>query len=222
MEKLTKGLKAKNEIVTRATEVFNRRGINTTLNELAGEMDQSISYICNHFRTKDHLFVAIAQRYEDELQELLQTFGMAGGFDLTIMVRHFSAVMDLQYAYRSAIIAVFSSSNTQKVLFHQVTRSFNTSRKNIRQFAEVLVATGYMRANVLEPQTFDVFKFQFVNLFMAWLVNLELFDYEAGFDAMKPVYLEGLVNILLPHMTEKGQAEYHCLDFVDLAKNPLI
>ncbi|MCC6412838.1 MAG: TetR/AcrR family transcriptional regulator [Saprospiraceae bacterium] len=217
MEKLTKGLKAKNEIITRATEVFNQKGIHTTLNELAEELGQSISYITNHFRTKDYLFVAIAQRYEAQHKEINVRFNEEPGFNLNKVVRLFSAIMDNQYTYRCSIIAVFASSNSQKALFQQVNESFVNSRNNIRQFVEALVATGYLDPRALSPTAYEVLKFQFINLFMAWLVNLELFDYEMGYEAMKPIYLEGILNCLLPHMTPFGSEAYSKLNFTKLS-----
>jgi hypothetical protein len=82
---------------------------------------------------------------------------------------------------------------------------------------EALVATGHLEPSVLLPEAYEVFRFQFINLFMAWVVNLELFDYDRGYEAMKPVYLEGIVNCLLPHMTPFGREEFNRLKFKELA-----
>lgn len=213
MVKTTKGLRSKQEIVATATDILNRKGIQTTLRELAAEMGQNISHITNHFRTKDHLIKGIAEAYEEAFQATLARFGNNENLDFETVKRLFSAVMDVQYAYRSAIIAVFASSNSQKVLYNQTMQSYARNRDNIRAFAEALVAAGLIERSILEQPAFAVFQFQFVNLFMAWLVNLELYDADKGYAGMKPVYLEGIMRCFWPHLTPEGRTAFDALRF---------
>ena len=96
MSKLSKGQLSRKKIINDAREVFNRKGSQITIQELALELGEGVSYITNHYRTKDHLIVAIAGEYEEKYYEILAK----NGYDLSTMekvARFVSAVMDLQY-----------------------------------------------------------------------------------------------------------------------------
>lgn len=212
ISKTNKGRKTKEEIIAQAKEVFNQKGISITLSELAGELGHGLSYITNHFRTKDHLFVAIAQAYEIQFQAILLRYDAQPGISLLKIAQIFSDIMDQQYAFRCAIIAIFASSSSQKVLYKQVAESYPNNKAGIRELTSTLVETGYLEPKILEEESHEVFNFQFVNLFMTWVVNLELYDQEKTFKQMKPIYLRGILQCFLPYLTPSGKQALEALD----------
>jgi AcrR family transcriptional regulator len=213
MGKTKKGQKAKLEIVTQSRDVFNRRGIHITLGELASELGLGVSFITNHFRTKDHLIVAIAEEFNTRNQEIEKLFSGIPEFSLQRYARHFSAMMDNQYLHRCAIIAIFSYINAEKELFREIREYYPRSKDSVRLFVKGLVAEGYLEPSILQRKGYDNFSFQFVNLFMSWVVNHALFNVDKTYDEMKPVYLAGIMSSLRPYFTEKGRLEYEGLNF---------
>jgi AcrR family transcriptional regulator len=213
MGKTKKGQKAKLEIVTQSRDVFNRRGIHITLGELASELGLGVSFITNHFRTKDHLIVAIAEEFNTRNQEIEKLFSGIPEFSLQRYARHFSAMMDNQYLHRCAIIAIFSYINAEKELFREIREYYPRSKDSVRLFVKGLVAEGYLEPSILQRKGYDNFSFQFVNLFMSWVVNHALFNVDKTYHEMKPVYLAGIMSSLRPYFTEKGRLEYEGLNF---------
>lgn len=213
MGKTKKGQKAKQEIVTQARDVFNRRGIHITLGELASEMGLGVSFITNHFRTKDHLIVAIAEEFNERNKEIESVFAAEPGVSLTRYAKKFSVMMDNQYLHRSAIIAIFSFINAEKELFRDIRDYYPRSKDSIRIFVRNLVDAGYLEPSILQRKGYEVFAFQFVNLFMSWVTNHALFNVDKTYEEMKPVYLSGILSSLRPYFTEKGRTEFEGLNF---------
>lgn len=209
---IRKGELSRNKIVEQAREVFNRKGSQITIQELAKELDEGVSYITNHFRTKDHLIVAIAAQYEQKYYEIFQMTGEDLG-SMDKIARFVSSIMDLQYDYRCAILSVVASSNSQKVLFKQIQESYHKNVANFAAFAGMLVHFKLVKDQLLQKEELNVFQFQYVNLHTTWVVSLELYDHPAGYKKMKPLYLQGILNCLLPYFTAKGMKQYKALDF---------
>jgi AcrR family transcriptional regulator len=212
MSKLSKGQLSRKKIISEAREVFNRKGSQITIQELALELGEGVSYITNHYRTKDHLIVAIAGEYEEKYYEILQRSGQ----DLDTLekiVRLISAIMDLQYHYRCAILTVVASSSSQKVLFKQIQESYHKNVENFSAFIQLLVSNKIAGEMLLQKEELSVFRFQYVNLHTTWVVSLELYDHPAGYKKMKPLYLKGIVNCFLPYLTPIGMKQYKAIDF---------
>ncbi len=219
MGKTKKGQKAKIEIVTQSRDVFNRRGIHITLGELASELGLGVSFITNHFRTKDHLIVAIADEFNDRNREIEQVFSADPGVSLLRYGRMFSAMMDNQYLHRCAIIAIFSFINAEKELFREIREHYPRSKESVKVFVRSLVDAGYMDPSILKPKGYDVFAFQFVNLFMSWVTNHALFNVDMTYEEMKPVYMAGIMSSLRPFFTDKGKEEFDSLNFEKISQS---
>jgi AcrR family transcriptional regulator len=212
MRNLTKGQLSKQKIIREARDVFNRKGSQITVQELAMELGQGVSYITNHYRTKDHLIVAIAVEYEEKFYEILGQLNK--GFNsldqLAVLV---SSVMDLQYEYRCALLSVVASSSNQKVLFKQVKDSYRKNISNFSDFIRLLVTNGILKEEILGKEELAIIRFQYVNLHTTWVVSLELYDHPNSYKKMKPLYLKGILNCFLPYLTLKGSRQYRLIDF---------
>jgi AcrR family transcriptional regulator len=219
MGKTKKGQKAKIEIVTQSRDVFNRRGIHITLGELASELGLGVSFITNHFRTKDHLIVAIADEFNTRNREIEQEFSDGGSVNLLSYARMFSTMMDNQFLHRCAIIAIFSFINAEKELFREIREHYPRSKDSVRLFVRSLVEAGYVEPSILQRKSYEVFAFQFVNLFMSWVTNHALFNVDKTYEEMKPIYLAGIMSSLRPFFTEKGKEEFDGLNFKKISQS---
>jgi hypothetical protein len=79
-----------------------------------------------------------------------------------------------------------------------------------------------MDPSILQPKGYDVFAFQFVNLFMSWVTNHALFNVDMTYEEMKPVYLAGIMSSLRPFFTDKGKEEFDSLNFEKISQSSAI
>lgn len=195
-------------IIKEARRIFNKEGLQLTLDQLANKLELSKGRITNYFPTKDNLFVALSQDYDLRFQELMLSFRDNQKISFEWLAMVCSAVMDLQYEYRSAIIFVATTSSSQKEMHHQITHSYRTNSKQVIQTVQALVDAGLVSPDLLEPENFDVFSFQHINLFTTWVISLEIYHSRYTYKKMKPVYLKGILGCYYPFLTKKGMAQY--------------
>lgn len=211
MIKLTKGQLSKQKIINESREVFNRKGSQITVQELAIELGEGVSYITNHYRTKDHLMVAIAMEYEEKFYEVLKNLEELESLEHAASM--ISSIMDIQYEYRCAILAIVASGSNQKVLFRQIQESYQKNVSNFAGFMQLLVTNGILKDDVLNKDELAVLRFQHVTLLTTWLVSLELFDHPNSYSKMKPLYLKGIIGSFSPYFTAKGLKQFRAINF---------
>jgi len=85
--------------------------------------------------------------------------------------------------------------------------TYSNNREQIRKTIEAYVNGGSLQSRILCKETYEVFLFQFTNLFTNWVINLELYDNDKEYTEIKPVYLNGIISVFIPFLTEKGQQE---------------
>jgi AcrR family transcriptional regulator len=204
MANYKKGIEMRQHIIREARKVYNEEGLQLTLDQLAGKLNLTKGRITNYFPTKDDLFVALSQDYDTRFQELMMKFGGEKKMSFEWLVTVFSAIMDLQYAYRSAIIFVAATNSSQKEMHHQITKSYKTNSKQVLPTIEGLLNAGLVKPTILEPKIFEVFFFQHMNLFTTWVISLEIYYSASSYKKMKPVYLKGILSSYFPYLTPKG------------------
>jgi hypothetical protein len=141
------------------------------------------------------------------------SFGGSHAISFEWLATVFSAIMDLQYEYRSTIIFAATTSSGQKEMHAQVTRSYKTNSQQVRQMVNVLVDAGLIKPELQESENFEVFCFQNVNLFTTWVISLEMYYTASSFKKMKPVYLKGIFGCYYPYLTKKGLTQFNRLQF---------
>ncbi len=207
-----KGIEMRQSIILEARTIFNKEGLSLTLDQLAGKLNLTKGRITNYFPTKDKLFVALSQDYDLRFQELLASFTGEQKITFHWLTKVFAAIMDLQYEYRSAIIFVATTSSSQKDMHEQITHSYKTNSKGVKQTVQTMIDAGLLKPELLEPENFEVFYFQHVNLFTTWVISLEIYDSTSSYKKMKPVYLKGILGCYYPYLTKKGLTQFNQLD----------
>jgi AcrR family transcriptional regulator len=206
MSAYIKGKQSREEIINSSRQIFNEYGIHLTLVNLADLMDSTLGRLTYHFRNKDLLFIAIAQDYEVKLLELRNKRNM-NQISLNNFINTFTQVMDLQYDYRCAMRYIISSVNSSVEMKKHLQETYSNNREQIRKTIEAYVNGGLLQSRVLCEEIYEVFLFQFTNLFTNWVINLELYDNDKEYTEIKPVYLNGIISVFIPFLTEKGQQE---------------
>ena len=198
-----KGAISRERIVNTARELFNEYGIGMTLATLAKKMDITLGRLTYHFPTKDSIFLAIAQEYEEKrASQRIREY--TGKFNLVAFFQIIGRAMDLQYDYRCAMRYIASISKDQAELSSHTTERYMLNRELIRQAIQIIVAEGELKSSILEEKKFQVFLFVFSSLLTSWLINLEIYDHDESYEKMKPIYLKGIFSTYLPYCTESG------------------
>jgi AcrR family transcriptional regulator len=206
MSAYPKGERSREAIIERARDLFNEYGIHLTLVRLAEMMETTLGRMTHHFKNKDLLFIALARDYETKLGEL-RAKRPPGPSSMVTFIRSSSLVMDLQYDYRCAMRYIIGSLQHQPQMRSHFLDAYSNTHKTIRITIEALVKAGSLQPGILEDGIYEVFLFQFTNLFTHWVINLELYDIHRTYEDMKPIYLKGIMSIFLPFVTEKGKQE---------------
>jgi AcrR family transcriptional regulator len=203
-----KGVEMRQTIIREARKVYNGHGLNLTLNQLAAILNLSKGRITNYFPTKEDLFVAISKDYDEQFSNLVLNFEDQGSPSFERLNKICSTVMDLQYEYRSAIIFVSTTNSGQKEIHDRVTESYKSNFEQVRLSILPLVDAGLVKNEILQPENFEIFSFQYVNLFTTWVISFEIYHNTKPFAVMKPVYLKGILGCFFPYLTEKGLKEF--------------
>ncbi|MBB6328982.1 AcrR family transcriptional regulator [Algoriphagus iocasae] len=210
-QKLTKGKKTKETILNEARQIFNENGIFLTLNELSKIIGITIGGITNHFPTKDHLFVGMAEVYESDLESINSNQDYFTDLSFRKVYQYFGNILDTQYNHRSVILFFSAAHQSQKVLLTQVASTWSKRQERIEKLFYLFVKEGLLREEILQPKEFSVIGFQFVNLFTTWLVSYTLYDNEKPYSEMKNVYLIGIFRLFEHYLTEKGRSQLEAL-----------
>lgn len=205
MEVVKKRSNAEKWVVDNCISVFNEHGLDITLNEIAKLLNVSRGKINHYFQSKEELLIAIAKEYEKALAIIIaeHIFNETEDF-LSQTFKLYGKIMDNQYKFRCAIIYSAGTSNSRKEMVNQIFDSYKNSKERILEMIQNLVQLGYLNEEILIESKFNVFNYQFVNLFTTWPIQLEMYDKKEGFIKMKPIYLEGISNCFKIYATSKG------------------
>jgi hypothetical protein len=93
----------------------------------------------------------------------------------------------------------------------QVARSWNKSLVGVKILFQNMVNSNLLEQKVLEPENFEVIKFQYVNLLTTWLVSYTLYDHKLSLKDAKKIYVKGVLGLFRPYTTRKGKLELNML-----------
>lgn len=212
MTKYKKGIATRQALVAGARVVFNQSGIHLTFSQLAEVMGVSIGSITNHFRTKDQLFVAISKEYQEKYLQISIHFVWNNKVSLQQLAKYFSAIMDLQYEYRCAIISAASTSNSQKELYGQIRATYKENKANSKKLVAFLVKCGICNERILEKKQYELFSFVSINLMTTWVISHEMYYQEKGYKKMKLIYLRGVFSCFEPYFTDTARKAWNNFD----------
>jgi AcrR family transcriptional regulator len=216
---LSKGQITRNNILERARQIFNERGLDITLDAIAQEMGLTKGRITNHFPTKDSLFKAIMSYYEWQLGEYVKHFKWpSSGPDLQSQALLLSGVMDIQFENRCGVTYVSLITAGQTELHEHIMQTYRRNVQNIRARLTIMVEKGLLKNEILKGKPHQVFIFQFINLLTTWVTSAQHYYHDMGYSAFKPVFLEGAMQSFLPYLTEEGLKQYALLNFSRIAK----
>jgi AcrR family transcriptional regulator len=209
MEGISKGARTRNKIIEQVNMLFNEKEKLLTLDEIASEMKLTKSRITNHFPKKELLILGIFRQYEKELLQLPESHkpdGDSAGFKN--LIGYYSTYMDLIYKYRFSISFLFVNPLKDEELTRHIRDTYEDNKKRIYARVQSLVQEGQVNEKVLKASAFDVFLFKYTTLMTTWIISLKIYNWDAGYKNIKPVYLKGIISCFEPYLTTKGRKDY--------------
>lgn len=212
---MAKGDVTRKRIVDMARQIFNEKGINLTIENLAMEMGIPKGRLSNHFSTKDKLFIAIISEYEEKLADKLAELKLYYlSKSLSDVVLVISKVMDVQFDYRCAIAFLTVLSPGQIELREQIQNGIRRNRSNIRLRLEAMVKHKLLNPGILENDVFESFCFIYVNAMTQWVNYYDMYDADKEFSTIKPLYIRSIIeHVYQPYLTQKGRKEFMHLNY---------
>ena len=86
--------------------------------------------------------------------------------------------------------------------------TYSGNKKRIYARVQFLVQSGLINERVLKTSEFDVFLFKYTTLMTTWTISLQIYNWDAGYTNIKPVYLKGIISCFEPYLTTKGRKDY--------------
>ena len=215
MEKIAQGDLTRKLILDTAKQIFNEKGINLTIENLAAEMGIPKGRLTNHFSTKDKLFLAIMSDYEEKLAgklaELKEYYLSKSLADVVSLI---SQVMDVQFDYRCAISFLTVLGPGQIELREQIQKGIRRNRANIHARIAAMVKNKLLIPDILEENRFESFIFIYVNVLTQWVNYYDMYDANLDFASAKPKYIRSILeHVYQPYLTRKGKKELQALDY---------
>jgi AcrR family transcriptional regulator len=219
LNKLSKGQITRNTILEKARYIFNEKGLDITLDIIAREMGLSKGRITNHFSTKESLFQGIMESYEWQLGEYVRHFSWEEReIHLQSIAIYTSGIMDIQYENRCAISYLSMVTREKKEVFDYIQLSYKGRVAMIRQRLSGMVKAGVLEPVILQNKAFSVFQFQYTNLLTHWVVSEQHYGGDMRYPALKPVYLQGIMQCYVPYLSAEGLQQFKNLNFSKLSK----
>jgi AcrR family transcriptional regulator len=192
---MKKGERSRDYIVQECTRIMNIEGVNLTLNELAFRLEISRGMISHYFRTKDALFIAIAEEYERRLVEINAEFDLVSrALSFDSLMERYSLIMDHQFEYRCAVTYIVSSGHDDPSLSKHISDTYKGNKVRLVQLLEAMVNQGILTEDILEEENLEVFIFDFINIFTNWVLHYNLYDRNQDYHAVKPIYLRTIMS----------------------------
>jgi len=207
MHKLSKGEITRQALIIDVRNALNENGISLTYRELSSKLGVTIGRITNHFPTKDNLFVALSENYEIQFNQLIKSLSVKAAPSLTQVFQSALKVMDLQYEYRCIFMFIYSASPNQHIILNQVSTKWKNNLSIFTMMISGLVKAKILDKSILRKETFEIFRFQHINLLTTWLISFSIYDKTLPLTRCKKVYAKGVMMTFYPYLTKKGKTE---------------
>lgn len=220
VKKIPKGELTRKTILDTLRKIFNEKGVNMTLDNLAKEMDMPKGRITNHFATKDKMFMGILDEYETRLAELREELReYYDGNTIEDVAFLLSAAMDVQYEYRCAILFLAVLSPSQVELKDRILEGKKRNVANLRNRTANMVKKGLLDERVLREEEFQRLTFLYLNTMTQWVICHDMYNSDTSYEKMKPVYVSGVVtHVYGPFLTTKGKKQLAGIDIKKISQ----
>jgi hypothetical protein len=97
----------------------------------------------------------------------------------------------------------------QEEMKSHISETYSRNRGIIKKTITTLIDAGLVQQRILKDEFYEVFLFQFTNLFTNWVINLELYDSNRPIRELKPIYMKGIISVFQPYLTKEGSNQLY-------------
>ena len=205
MKQPTKGEQTKSEILERVNAFFNLQGLDHTIADIAEHISMGKSRITNYFPRKELLIISLLRQHEDHLDALVSQYQPGEKMiDFGNFIPFLSDVMELMFRYRGVIAyAMVNPGIGDEILLH-IRRNYAQNKARIRKRLEKFEQNGLITPDLLDPETFEEYFFQYACMSSNWVISHNLLNPEKNLETVKLRYMRSILCCLKPYLTEKG------------------
>lgn len=205
MKQPTKGERTKSEILERVNAFFNIHGLDHTIAELAEHIGMGKSSITNYFPRKELLIINLLRQHEQQLDALVSKYQPGEKiYDFGNFIPFLSDVMDLMFRYRGVIAYAMVNPGISDEILPHIRRNYAQNKERIRMRLEKFNLNGLVTSDLLDPETFEEYFFQYACMSSNWIISHNLLNPEKNLETVKLRYMRSILCCLKPYLTEKG------------------
>lgn len=204
---MRKGLETRFRLLGDVIELFNKKGTDLTIGQIASELNVNRSTISNHFPKKEDLIFALANLYQEKLAMLIAKSREVKNVSFKTQALQFSEVMDLVFSYRGVISYMMVTPPTDKLVEDSIKNTYKQHTANLKGRIKIMIEMGLLVPSILEPIPFKLFEIQYMTIASTWFISFNLYQEEKDYKKIKPYVLISLFNSYYPHLTKKGKKE---------------
>ncbi len=203
-----KGIKTRERLLKKIRETLNEDGMLLTFDQLSQKLGVSKGRITNYFPTKEQIFVALSEEYDQVFQGIVHEYEWDGDYSLFKVAELFGKIMDHQYRYRCVIYYTVIAPPSELGFSTQLQKSYEENGKEVKTLVELLVSRGLLNAEILEAENYEIFLFQHLCLFTNWVMTIRTYQREMDYEREKQIYLNSLLMGYYPYFTPLGLTQF--------------
>jgi AcrR family transcriptional regulator len=208
MKASTKGEITRQEILQKVNDLFNQSGVEHTIVHISESIGIGKSRITNYFPKKEDLIINLLREYEAEMAEWVSNYMSKTEIrNFCEYVPYLVGIMELMFEYRRVISLSLINPKPGGDVIHHMRSNYDRNKRQIRGRMEVFARNGLLRKELLEPENFEVFIFQFFCMTSNWIVMYNVLDADIDFKLVKVRYLKSILCCLDSYLTEKGRKD---------------
>jgi AcrR family transcriptional regulator len=208
MTNYKKGVEMRARILDLTRSIMNEEGLLLTLDQLAKKMGITKGRITNYFPTKDQLFVALSEDYDQAFQKIVRQFDWSNDYSLFQIAKLFTQVMDNQYQYRCVIYYTVVAPVSELGFSTQLQKSYAENGKEVLGLVNLLISSGILKPEIVEPSNYEIFLFQILSVFTNWVMTIRTYQRELNYEAEKQLYLNSIFMCYYPYFTDLGKSQF--------------
>ena len=198
-----KGLITKEKILRTSLKLFNKYGIDqTTVRQIAKEMDISHGNLCYHYPTTNDIIVALYQNLVEKFATILDNLEPNENA-FQALTQSMKEIFILVNEYKFFFLNFIEITRRIKSIKKQHYDLIELRKVQIRSFFEIFRNIGYFRKDLSLQQ----YEFLITQCFIYgdfWLSNSEVL-YRGTEKDKVGYYVAGYMALFVPYLTEKGK-----------------
>lgn len=206
-KQLTKGEQTRTKILERVNTFYNEQGVDHTIARIAEETGMGKSRMTNYFPKKEHLIFSLLVQYEKLLASLMSKHQYDKGIsDFQQFIPLMSDIIDLMFKYRGVISYAMVNPGMDHEIFKHLKENYADNKDRIRNRLNNFIRHGLIRKDLLDPDTFEDYYFQYMCISSSWIISHNLLEAEKPLETVRPRYIRSIMCCMKPYLTEKGRA----------------